>query len=110
MTYLLIAVAGTVSFVLYVAVMVAAARRVLGVHVGTIRPVFASFLAWSVVGAISQSIPAPPPGQEYKYLLFVIPFLGGTLVLAIAVLLILVGFRPGGNGFAVLTAWGSVRG
>jgi ubiquinone biosynthesis protein len=110
MPYLLLAVLGVVLFMINVWVIVAGARRVLGVHVGAVRAVFASFLAWAVGGLVGRTIPQPPEGQQAKFLLFVIPFAGGTLVLAMAVLLVLELVRPSGTGFGVLGTWRAVRG
>ncbi|MFL6140729.1 MAG: ABC1 kinase family protein [Labedaea sp.] len=110
MTYLLLALLGVVLFVISVWVIVIGARRVLGVRVGAVRAVFASFLSWTVAGLVGRSIPQPPAGEQYKFLLFVVPFAGGTLVLAMGVLLVLEVVRPTGTGFGVLGLWRAVHG
>lgn len=110
MPYLLLAILGLVLFVINVWVIVAGARRVLGFHVGAVRAVFASFLAWTVGGLVGKSLPTPPQGQQAKFLLFIIPFVGGTLVLAMAILLILEFVRPSGTGFGLIGLWRGLRG
>ncbi len=110
MIYVLFAVLGIFWFAFSVWIMVAGARRVLGVRVGALRATFASFLSWTVAGLIGQSLPQPEPGQEQTILLFVIPFFGGTLACAMAILLVLEVIRPSGSGLRLLGTWRAVRG
>jgi ubiquinone biosynthesis protein len=110
LTYLMFAVIGTFMFALSVWVIVAGARRVLGVHVGTVRAVIAALLSWTAWGLVGRSLPQPEPGQEQVILLFVIPFFGGILACAMAILLIFEVIRPAGSGLGIFGLWRAVRG
>lgn len=110
MSYLLFALVGVGLFMINVWLIVAAARRVLGVHVGAVRAIVASLLAWAVGSLVGRALPTLPQGQEEKALLFIVPFVGGTLVLAMAVLLILEFVRPSGTGFGLIGLWRGLRG
>jgi ubiquinone biosynthesis protein len=110
MTYLLWAALGVVMYMISVWMIVAGARRVLGVRVGTIRAIFAALLAWTVAGLIGQSLPQLKPGQEKTILLFLIPVFGGILLCAIAILFVLEVIRPSSAGLGILGRWRSIRG
>ena len=110
MTYVLFAVFGVIMFAIWVWVMVAAARRVLGVRVGTPRTVAATLLSWSVGGVVGRSLPWPAPGQEASLLLLIIPAFGGTLALTMAILFVFEQIRPTGTGLGMLSGWRELRG
>lgn len=110
MIYVLFGVFGMIVFVFSTWVIVAGARRVLGVHVGTLRATFASLVSWSVAGLIGQAMPQPTPGNEQTILLFIVPLFGGTLACAMAILLVLEVIRPSGSGLGLLTGWRALRG
>src|SRR2546429_4766714 len=107
MMYLLFAVVGVIMFVIFIWAMVAGPRRALGVRVGTPRAIVASLLSWSAAGVVGQAMPQPEPGHEATILLFIIPFFGGTLACAMAILFVMELIRPTGSGFGVLSAGGS---
>jgi len=110
MMYVLFAVFGMIMFAIWVWVMVAAARRVLGVRVGTPRTIFATLLSWSAGGVVGQSLPGPEPGHQVMFLLLIIPLFGGTLALTMAILFVLEMIRPTGTGFGLLSGWRTLRG
>ncbi|ALG09005.1 ABC1 kinase family protein [Kibdelosporangium phytohabitans] len=99
MQFVLLFVAGLVTLVLSAWILVAGARKVLGVRVGTIRAVIAAFAAWSVAGFIGGRLPQMyAQGQEQAFLLFIIPVFGGTLLVAVAILFVLEVMKPSGTG------------
>ncbi|ONI89862.1 ubiquinone biosynthesis protein UbiB [Actinosynnema sp. ALI-1.44] len=92
-------IAGATTLVLSAWILVAGARKVLGVRVGTIRAVIAAFAAWSVAGFVAARVPKYySEGNEEAFLLFIIPLFGGTLLIAVAILFVLEVMKPSGTG------------
>jgi ubiquinone biosynthesis protein len=98
MGYVQLTIAGAIALLLSAWVLVAGARKVLGVRVGTIRALFAAAMAWSVAGLIGQQLPVAPQDRPQIVLLFIIPIFGGTLLIAVAVLFVLEVIKPSGTG------------
>jgi ubiquinone biosynthesis protein len=98
MGYVLFSLVGVVLLFLSAWVLVAGARKVLGVRVGTIRALFAAFLAWTAAGLIGGRIPAVDENNQQVVLLFIIPIFGGTLLVAVAILFVLEVIKPSGTG------------
>jgi ubiquinone biosynthesis protein len=98
MGYVLLGIAGVVSFFLVAWGLVVGARRILGVRVGVIRALFSSGIGWVVAGLIGSRLPSFNDENQGTVLLFVIPFVGGTLLISVAVLFVLEVIRPTGTG------------
>jgi ubiquinone biosynthesis protein len=98
MGYVLFTIVGLFGLFLSAWVLVAGARKVLGVRVGTIRALFAAAVAWSAASLIGQQIPVVAADRQQVALLFVIPIFGGTLLVAVAILFILEVIKPSGTG------------
>jgi ubiquinone biosynthesis protein len=98
MEYVLLGVAGFVSFFLVAWGLVVGARRILGVRVGVVRALFSSAVGWLVAGMIGGRMPQFTDETQGMILLFVIPFVGGTLLISVAVLFVLEVIRPTGTG------------
>jgi ubiquinone biosynthesis protein len=98
MGYVLFTIAGLIGLFLSAWVLVAGARKVLGVRVGTIRALFSAAVAWSVASLIGQQIPAVAADRQQVVLLFIIPIFGGTLLVAVAILFVLEVIKPSGTG------------
>jgi ubiquinone biosynthesis protein len=108
MTYVLFAGIGVIMLGFAMWALVAGARRVLGVRVGTLRALVAAIVAGMAAGLIGRALPQPGPGQEETILLFVIPFFGGTLACAMAIVFVLEVIKPSGSG--LFTGLRSIRG
>ncbi|CAM3970778.1 AarF/ABC1/UbiB kinase family protein [Kibdelosporangium persicum] len=98
MGYWLFSIVGLIGLALSAWILIAGARRVLGVRVGTIRAIIAALAAWSVAGFIGGQLPAVTQGKEQIALLFIIPIFGGTLLVAVAMLFVLEVMKPSGTG------------
>ncbi|GAB3884741.1 AarF/UbiB family protein [Kibdelosporangium lantanae] len=95
---MLLGAAGFVSFFLVAWGLVVGARRILGVRVGVVRALFSSAVGWTVAGFIGSRLPQFSDNTQGSILLFVIPFVGGTLLISVAVLFVLEVIRPTGTG------------
>lgn len=98
MEYVLVGVAGFVSLFLVAWGLVVGARRILGVRVGVVRALFSSAIGWVVAGMIGSRLPSFNDDTQGTILLFVIPFVGGMLLISVAVLFVLEVVRPTGTG------------
>ncbi|SMC62146.1 ABC1 kinase family protein [Kibdelosporangium aridum] len=98
MGYLLLGIVGVIGFGLVTWILIAGARKVLGVRVGIVRAAIAAAAAWSVAGYIGGQAPVVAPGSEPIALLFIIPIFGGTLLVAVAILFVLEVMKPSGTG------------
>ncbi|SDI75377.1 ubiquinone biosynthesis protein [Actinokineospora alba] len=110
MNYVLLSVSGVVAFAISVKIMIVGARRTLGVHVGTLRAAVSSLVAWSLAGVVGQGMQEVRPGDEAAVLLFIIPFFGGTLLVAVAVLFVWEVVWPAGTGLGPLGSLRAIRG
>jgi ubiquinone biosynthesis protein len=98
MGYVLISVVGMGILLFSAWILVVGARKVIGVRVGTIRALFAAFVAWTTVGFLGRRLPVADESNQQVVLLFIIPIFGGTLLVAVAVLFVLEVIRPSGTG------------
>ena len=88
----------------------AAARKLLGVRVGTLRAVFSAAFGWLVVGGVVQLVPQPDEGQTGIAVALLLPTMGTTLLAAALFLLAAEIVSPSGSGAGVFALLRSVRG
>jgi ubiquinone biosynthesis protein len=79
---------------LMVGVIVAAARRLLGVQVTLVRAAVGAVLGWLVSGAVGQALPQPKQNEAGTALALLLPLAGITLLTAAAFLLVAEIVRP----------------
>jgi ubiquinone biosynthesis protein len=79
---------------LMVGVIVAAARRLLGVQVTLVRAAIGAMLGWVVSGAVAQVLPQPKENGAGTALALLLPLTGITLLTAAAFLLVAEIVRP----------------
>ncbi|TDP92129.1 ABC1 kinase family protein [Labedaea rhizosphaerae] len=95
---------------LMVGVIVAAARRLLGVQVTLVRAALGAVLGWLVSGAVGRVLPQPKQNEAGTALALLLPLTGITLLTAAAFLLVAEIVRPAASRTSAFSFVRSLRG
>jgi ubiquinone biosynthesis protein len=109
MSGFLLGLLGYVVFLLMYLALVNAARRILGVRVGTVRALLAAAFGCAVATGIVNALPTLRYAQTGAIVALLVPIAGSALLATLLFLLVAEFIRPMGSGFGVLGAWRSIR-